>query len=296
MAGPEGEEDPFAHTRMTLGEHLGELRKRLVGGVAAIVLSFAAALLAGDHIVRLAIRPHAQAMGWLEEYWIEDAESKLAADPSLPRTTYFVTEDPADRRLLNFDRNLQWLRPAESFLFRLKVCLYASLVIGAPVLLWQMWKFVAAGLYEREKRLIRLYFPFSLVSFAAGVVFAFLVAVPYGMYFLNRGSIELGTPNISAQYFLGFESLLCLGFAVIFQLPLLMTFLAATGLMEPETMTRNRGYVVVVTAIVAAVLTPPDPLSMLIMGVPLYLLFELGVVSAKLAARRRRRAVQGALT
>ncbi|HED65656.1 MAG TPA: twin-arginine translocase subunit TatC [Planctomycetes bacterium] len=288
MNAGEPTDDPFAHTRMSLAEHLDELRSRLIKGLSAILVVFLVAWFFQDEVTRIMARPYTQAMGWLEEYYVQEAEEVLAEHPDRKRTEYFITDDPSDKRLRNFETRLVTIRPGESFLFVLKVCFYISLIVGSPVLLWQMWQFIAAGLYPKEKRAIVLYFPFSLLAFLSGILFGYFWIVPYGMYFLNRTvSIEVSTPSITVQYFLTFLTGLCLVFGLVFQLPLLMTFLASVGMLDPRTITKYRGHFVVGAFVVAAILTPPDPFTQAMMAVPLVILFEIGIWCAKAAARRR---------
>lgn len=282
--------DPFESTRMSLGEHLAELRSRLIKGLLAVMVAFGIGWWLQEDITRLVLRPYDRSMDMLEAYWIEEAEAILAADPDRPRTDFFLGSDPAERKLVGLDRRLQWIRPAEPFLFLLKICGYFALFAGAPVLLWQLWQFVAAGLYPKERRAVRGYFPVSVLLFLAGVSFGYFVMVPYAMYFLNRSvSLEFGAPNITVESFLAFLSTLCLGFGVIFQLPVLLTFLGGAGIVEPETFARYRGHFVVGAFVVSAVLTPPDPYTQSMMAIPLWVLFEIGIACARVAARRRRR-------
>ncbi len=286
------EEDPFAHTRMTLGEHLGELRTRLIRGLAAVAVAMLAAWIFRAPLIELATSPYDRAMDMLEEYRVEEAERILAENPERERTEFFVTADPNDKRLRSFQKKLIVIRPTENFVFVLKICLYAALIFGAPVLLWQMWQFIAAGLYVRERRAVRSYFPISVAAFGVGVVFGFLVVVPYGMYFLNRlVPMEVAEPNITAESFLTFLSSLCLAFGLVFQLPLVMTFLGRAGIVEPSSMARYRGHFIVCAFVLAAILTPPDPFTQLMMALPLGVLYEIGIWSAHVAARRHRPAV-----
>ena len=281
-------EDPFAHTRMSLAEHLEELRSRLIKGAGAIVVAFVVAWIFRDGVTALVTEPYDLAMGMLQEHYVAEAEELLAADPERPRTDLFLSEDPEDRRLRGVDPRLSSLKPGESFLFTLRICFYAALVFGAPVLLWQMWQFIAAGLFEKEKRAVRGYFPLSLIAFALGVAFGFRVIVPYGMYFLNKGpSIEVMTISITVHYFLTFLSGLCLIFGAVFQLPIVMTFLGSMGMVQPSTMSHYRGHFVVGAFVAAAILTPPDPFTQLMMALPLVVLYEVGILSARVAIRRR---------
>jgi len=280
--------DPFAGTRMTLGEHLDELRTRLFRGVVAIVVCFVVAYAFVGEVEAVAVRPFRQAMDMLHGAWVEEANTLLADHPGEPRTKYFLSEDPADDRLTGEPRGLKSLKPAESFLFKLRICLYAALVIGAPVLLWQMWQFIAAGLYEEERKRILTYFPFSMTCFVLGILFGYFLMIPYAIYFLNAdGAVVTGFPEISREYYLSFVSSLCLVFGALFQLPLVQTFLAGAGMVPPATMSHYRGHFIVGAFIVAALLTPPDPVTQLFLGIPLVLLYEAGIVSARLAVKRR---------
>jgi len=280
-------EDPFANTRMSLGAHLGELRTRLIRGVVAVLFAFAACWAWQAPLIEFAKRPHFVAMDMLESDWVEEMESRLDADPARARTEYFLTEDPEDGRIRGFDRSLQLIGPGEGFMFRLKICLYLALIFGAPVLLWQMWGFIAAGLYEKEKRGVRLYFPISLAAFLVGTGFGYFVMVPYAIYFLNQGSFDIGWPTFSAANYLKFFASLCLALGIVFQLPLVMTFLARTGVVEPATLASMRGHFIVGAFVFSAVLTPPDPFTQAMMGIPLICLYEVGILSSRIAARKR---------
>lgn len=290
-------DDPFAETRMSLGEHLAELRGRLFKGLLALGLAFAVAWTLRDHVVEFVLRPYDSAMGMLEEQLVDEAQALLAADPERARTEFFVTPDPADLRLLGFHSQALATKPGESFLFYLKVCLYAATFFGAPILLWQLWCFVGAGLYRHERRAITRFFPVSLLLFVAGVAFGFQVLVPYAMYFLNSDvSIEVIVPSIRLEDFLTFLSSLCLAMGAVFQLPVLMSFLAVTGLLDPETMARYRGHFIVAAFIVAAILTPPDPFTQSMLGAPMVILYEVGIWSSRAlvaGARKRRALAQG---
>ena len=282
------DEDPFEHTRMSLAEHLEELRSRLIKGVGAVVVAFVVAWIFRLDVAREITAPYHAAMDLLEAHYVAEAEGILADDPERARTDFFTTADPENQKLIGLDRRLSSIKPGESFLFFVRVSFYAALVFGAPVLLYQLWQFAAAGLYDREKRAVRAYFPLSLVAFAVGVLFGFFFIVPYGMYFLNKGtSIELMVPTITVEAYLHFLSSLCLTFGIVFQLPLVMAFLGGAGIVQPTTMSTYRGHFVVSAFVVAALLTPPDPFTQLMMALPLVILYEIGIVCARLTQKKR---------
>lgn len=288
----EPDEDPFRETRMSLGEHLEELRSRLFKGLAAIFVAFVLAWVFRDTIAELVLRPYDQAMAMLESHWVEQAEEILRAEPERPRTDLFQSADPTDQRLAGFDKRALATGAGESFFFVLKICLYFAVFIGSPVLLYQMWRFVSAGLYKGERRAVVRYFPVSLVLFVVGVLFGYFVMVPYAMYFLNRSvPLTLVVPDIKLESFLSFLSSLCLAFGAVFQLPVILTFLGVAGIVDPADMARYRSHFIVGAFVIAAILTPPDPFTQLLMGIPLIVLYEIGIWSARFALRSRPAAV-----
>jgi len=283
-AGPTAE-DPFASTRMTLGEHLDELRKRLIRGLLAVAVAFVVALYFNEEITEVILRPHRQCVERLNAYYLERARKIVDARPEL-REQYF---EPDGTFRFVIDARLTALSPTEPMWFVLKVAGYGALVAGAPVLLWQLWQFVAAGLYARERRWAHWFFPPALLLFASGVLFSYFVLVPVGMYYaLQSAPIELVKPDLRLEYTFGFLITLCLSMGLVFQLPILMTFLGLVGLVQAATMASLRGYFVIAAFALGAILTPgPDPFSQVAMAAPMILLYEVGIVGARLAGRPR---------
>ncbi len=214
----------------------------------------------------------------------------LEADPDRPQwTEFFESGSTIDRPVLrDFKKRVSFIGSFEGFVYQLKICFYAALVLGAPILLWQMWQFVAAGLYEKERRAIMRYFPLSLGAFGIGIAFGFLVIVPQGLYYINQTvSLEFGIPNTSGAAFLSFLSSLCLAFGFIFQLPLVLTFLGSVGLVDYRTLAKYRGEFLIGAFVLAAFMTPPEPFTQVMMGLPMVILYECGILGARLAGRRR---------
>ncbi len=281
-------DDPFEGTRMSLGAHLEELRSRLFKGVLAVLVAFCFAWAFQERIADIVLQPFDRATGMLEEHFVAEAQKILEADPERARTDFFVTNDPEDVRLRGFERRAQAIGVGEGFFFLLKICLYFAVFLGSPVLLWQMWQFIAAGLYPKERRAVGGTFPISLGLFLTGILFGYFVMVPYAMYYLNKMvPLDRVLPSITIESFLGFISGLCLAFGIVFQLPLVLSFLALTGILSPADMAKYRGHFIVGAFIVAAILTPPDPFTQLMMGVPMILLYEIGILAARLLLRRR---------
>src|SRR5262245_4071080 len=246
-------DDPFAHTRMTLGEHLGELRKRLIRGILAVVVAFVVALYYNEPITEIVVRPFRQTVERLNEHYREEALALVQQNPEL-HDEYF---EPDGTLRMRIEKRLEALSPTESMWFVLKLAGYFALFIGSPVLLWQMWQFVAAGLYTREKRWVVYFFPPALVLFVLGALFSYFLLVPYGMYYTMQSvPIELVKPSIRLEDYFSFLTTLCLGMGLVFQLPMLMTFVGLVGIIGAQTFARLRGYFIVLAFFLSAILTP----------------------------------------
>ncbi len=291
MAEPEAD-DPFAHTRMTLGEHLAELRKRLIRGGLTLVVAFVVALYFRVPITQIIGEPYRQVVVRLNEHYREQAEERVTKHPE-ERDRYFEPDGTFRRQI---DERLEVLSPTEGMWFTLKVCGYFALVVASPVLLWQLWQFVAAGLYEREKRWARRLFAPAVLLFALGVLFSYFLLVPYGLFYLLKGlPIDLVKPSIRLEFYFSFLTTLTLSMGLVFQLPMLMTMLAAVGIVEPGSFGRLRGHFAIGAFVLAAILTPgPDVFSQVAMALPMLLLYEIGILGARLGARRRAAATQSA--
>ena len=274
---------------MSLGDHLEELRKRLFRGVVAVVVVFFAAYAFRVDLRGFMELPLKQAVGHLNEDLVELRNDELAEDPSIPRGLYFRTLEDGSEVLVEPVRSRpQVTGPFENFLVDLKVSVYAALFVGGPYLLWQLWGFIAAGLYPKERRLVLSYFPSSILLFVVGVMFAFLMMVPWGIYFLNGGSSLLtGRPDFKANEYLSFLSSLCFGLGIVFQVPIVMTACARVGLVEVKTLAKMRAHFLFGAFVIAAVFTPPDPYTQVMMAGPMVLLYEVGIMTSRLAVKRR---------
>jgi sec-independent protein translocase protein TatC len=182
---------------------------------------------------------------------------------------------------------LVFIAPTEAFFVNLKVAFYAGLFLSVPLLLFQVWKFVAPGLYAHERRYS---FPFLIVStilFVIGAIFAYLVILPIALHFLIAQGGELWHPNITLSNYLSFCLRLILAAGLIFEFPVLMYFLAKVGVVTPEFLIKNRKYAVLAAFVISAILTPPDVFSQVLLAVPLFLLFEVSIFVAKRVASGR---------
>jgi len=283
--------DPFEHTRMTLGEHLEELRKRLFYSVLALSIAFGFAWWFKEDVSVWILKPWTDAVARINDDLRADADKNLAAHPELKRSQFYVSDDPADRELRHqIDPRPSAFSIGEPFFFALNNSIYFACFVAGPFVLWQIWMFISAGLYKHEKRAVLKYFPFSVILFLVGVWFCYQFVIPTGMYFLattlplDQLKVQLGLD----QYF-SFLSTMCLAMGAVFQLPIVMVFFARIGLIDPKTYGKYRGHFLVGALFVAGVVTPgPDYYSQILMTIPMYCLYELGILIARFGARPRK--------
>ena len=181
----------------------------------------------------------------------------------------------------------------EAFFAEVKVALFAALMIGFPFFATQMWKFVAPGLYAKEKKAL---LPFLLLTpffFIGGAAFAYFVAMPWALHFLLSFQGDVGGIQREALpgvgNYLSFCTRFLFGFGVAFLTPILLMILERAGIVTLQQLTKSRRYALVASAAISAVLTPPDAVSMLLLLVPLYSLYELAIIAIRLTHWRRGR-------
>lgn len=182
---------------------------------------------------------------------------------------------------------------AEGLFFKFKVALVAGVILAAPVIIWQIWRFVVPALYPNEKRYVLRLVPISIVLFAGGVVLGYYTIFPILVYVLINLAAEF-TPLINVSQYLSFTLSFLIPFGLMFEFPVVIYFLAQIGVVKPELLISKRKYAIVIIIILAAVLTPgPDPISQLIMAAPMLILYEAGIIVSKLVVRKKRnRAVE----
>lgn len=242
--------------RMTLGEHLEDLRTRLFYCVIGLVLAMILTLSLGGYI-----------LDWLRLPFVH------AMHDALPGK----------------DDSLKVFEITGAFSMYLRVALYAGLVLSSPWILYQLWMFIGAGLYKNEKRYVHMAVPFSAGLFLAGAAFAVRLSVPAIVFFLKFGQRFGIEPIITLEDYISFMIKLVLAFGVVFQMPLVVLVLAKVGLVDMKKLSHYRRHVVVACAAIAAILAPPDPGSMFLMLLPMWLLYEAGIGLSWLLIFRRRR-------
>lgn len=191
---------------------------------------------------------------------------------------------PAIREIGEFD-TLATMNVTEAFMVYFKVCLLCGLVLGSPWIFYQIWAFIAAGLYPHEKKLVNVYLPVSLGLFLAGVFMCQIVVIPRAIEALLWFNEWIGLkPDLRLNEWLGFAIMLPVVFGVSFQTPLVMVLLGRLGIMSAKTFRDYRRIAWFVLAIFAAVITPtPDAVTMLLLWVPIGLLYELGIFLVAMA-------------
>lgn len=168
------------------------------------------------------------------------------------------------------------------------MALVAGVVLASPVLFWQFWRFVAPGLYRHEKKVILPFVVFSTLFFLGGAAFGYSVVFPPAFRFLVGYSTDYLTPMPAVNEYFSLAIRLLIAFGVVFELPILMVFLAKIGLVDSAFLRRNRKYAVLLNFVIAAILTPtPDVVNQLLMAVPLVVLYEISVVAVYFFGRRR---------
>jgi sec-independent protein translocase protein TatC len=181
---------------------------------------------------------------------------------------------------VQIDQSLVSLAPLETLTIFFMVCLVAGLVLASPWVFYQIWAFVAAGLYRHERSYVTKYLPFSLGLFLAGVFLCFLFVLPITLKFLLQFNVWLGVaPTLRLSDWMGFATILPLVFGISFQTPLVMLFLEKIGIFKAEDYRAKRKFAILIITITAAVITPgQDPFSMILLAIPMILLYELGIL------------------
>ncbi|RLB76158.1 MAG: twin-arginine translocase subunit TatC [Deltaproteobacteria bacterium] len=174
----------------------------------------------------------------------------------------------------------------EAFFTYLKVAFLSGIILAAPVIFYQFWMFVAPGLYDKEKRLMTPIVLLSTVFFVGGAFFGYFIVFPYGFKFFLGFASEIIQPLPSMREYLGFASKLLLAFGLVFELPLIITFLARLGIVSVTFLKKNRKYALLLFFIGAAILTPPDVVTQIMMAFPLILLYEISIIGARIFGKK----------
>lgn len=241
----------YNQERSTFGEHLDELRTRVIYCVVAIIICFTVCWIFKSSILAIAKRPHIMAMG-----------------------------------KFGLSSNLQVLSYQEGFYAYIKLCFISALFAAYPVLMYQAWRFVGPGLYKKERSCFLIFLLFSLLAFTAGIMFGYLFLIPIGLQFLI-GVLGSGiAPIITMGQYISFVFLLTIALGFVFQLPLIILLVTRLGLLNANDFVSWRKYAVLITFIISAIITPPDPFTQIMSAMPMIALYETGILIANPTKRR----------
>lgn len=233
--------------------HLVELRKRLAISVGSLIVMFFVMFYFHEPILNWMVTP-------LNDALIEVGKKSVHAADGMVTTS----------------------QVGGAFFVALKVSFFAAIIGALPIVLAQIWMFIAPGLYANEKKMLIPFIFGGTIMFAVGVMFAYYVVIPFGFDFLiTFGSFKF-TPLINIEDYVGFFTKIMFGFGIAFELPVFAYFLALLGLVDDRQMTAFFKYAIVLIFIVAALLTPPDVLTQLLMAVPLIILYGFSILIVKM--------------
>ena len=261
-------------------QHLGELRKRLIFcGVAVIVGMMISYFLYDALILDLLRAPL-------------DALTGKEGNPFAVGNPLLTFLKSSNNRLAELDLDLHYIGPLEAFLVKLKVSFYAGFVLASPVVFYQVWKFMSVGLKEKERRAFLFYFPISILLFLAGILLAYFVMLPTGLYFLIAVAGSSLKPMLTISQYTSLIVSLSLVFGIVFELPLVVLFLTKIGIVTPVLLAEKRKYAFVLIFVASALFTPPDVFTQLMMGIPGVALYEVSIWLSKVVSRRQKRAAE----
>ena len=245
----------------TFVEHLSELRSRLIKAIIFLFLFFVVCYFFAEEIYGFLVEPYARA----------------------------VRDDEVNRRLI-------FTALHETFITYLKVAFFAAIFTSSPIVLTQIWKFIAPGLYKNEIKALLPYLIATPTLFLLGGLFVYYLVMPLAIKFFLTFESSAGVNNLPIQLeakvneYLSLIMRLIFAFGISFQLPVLLSLLARVGFIDSDYLKKRRKYVIIIIFIVAAILTPPDPITQIGLGIPQLILYELSILSVKIIEKKKRNA------
>jgi len=242
-------------------EHLTELRSRLVKSIVYLFAFFIVCYFFAENIYSFLVAPYADA----------------------------VKDDGLNRRMI-------FTALHETFITYLKVAFFAAMFVTSPIILTQIWKFVAPGLYKNEKKALLPYLIATPTLFLFGGMLVYYLIMPLAIKFFLTFETSAQLSNLPIQLeakvneYLSLIMRLIFAFGISFQLPVLLSLLARVGFIDSEYLKKRRKYVIVIIFAVAAILTPPDPITQIGLGIPLLILYELSILSVRLIEKKKNNA------
>ena len=284
MRALDDEESELEASRAPLLEHLTELRTRLIICVAAVFVAFLVCFWFAQPIYLFLLEPYAAA-----------AALFAAKDTAAHGPLDLVLGLTGVRALPPLEQELSFVftAPLEFFFTKLKLAGFGAVVVSFPIIAWQLYRFVAPGLYRRERK---AFLPFMLaapVLFLLGSALVYFVMLPFIVWFSLSQQIDSGVINVAllpkVSDYLSLVTTLLLAFGLSFQLPVVVALMGLAGLVSAQTLAQGRRFAIVGVVVLAAVVTPPDPISQLMLAIPLVLLYEASIWCVRLIELRRKR-------
>ena len=235
--------------KLPFTSHLEELRKRLITVAIAVGVGFVAAFGFKEHLFKILVQPLINVM----------KEGETLIYTGLP----------------------------EAFFTYLKVAFLTGLMVASPIILYQFWMFVAPGLYKNERRMMMPIVLLSSFFFIGGALFGYYVVFPWGFKFFMGFATETIRPLPSMKEYFGVSAKLLLAFGLVFELPLVLTFMAKLGIVSVDFLKKNRKYALLLFFAGAAILTPPDVITQILMALPLMVLYEISIIGAKIFGKKK---------
>ena len=284
MTRPEDEEADIESSRAPLLEHLTELRGRLLVCVAAFILGFILCFAFAGPLYVFLVKPFAAASALYEA-----SGGKGVSPFDLILVTAGIQPLPEGASNVG----LISTAPLEFLITKIKLAAFGAIVITFPILAWQLYGFVAPGLYRNERK---AFLPFLLAApilFLIGTAMVYFIMLPFVMSFSLGQQIATAEVSVTLMTrvsdYLNLVTALLLAFGLCFQLPVVMTLLGLAGIVNADMLASGRKYAVVAIFVVADCVTPPDPISQVMLGLPLLILYEISIWCVRLIETRRRR-------
>ena len=225
---------------MGLWSHMEELRVRLIRAAMTIFVLFVIALALSKYILNILKEPLKAAL-------------------------------PSNMEALHFTG------PMDVFMVNIQIAILASIIIGAPAWLYHFWKFLEPALHAKERKYVLPFIGASVLCFLSGILFSYFFMLPVALKYLVGIGLEVASPIITVTDYVSLVTVIMLGFGLVFETPVLLVLLALLDLVSAETLAAQRRVMFVIILIIAAIITPPDPISMLGMAIPCYLMYELSI-------------------
>lgn len=336
---------------MSLGDHLEELRTRLILAISGLFVGLVVCMFFGSFLIDLLLIPYdnailsikkdekpvsfdpseryvinlvpyenamvmlknddkSESFGALDLFtfnltpYEKVADTDKSKDSPKKKSTKAIDKQSPDRPSGDFiayltpyqaekSKKLTTISPSEGFMVYLKTSMIFGLLLSSPWVFWQIWAFVASGLYMKEKKFAHAVAPASAILFVSGSIFFMTIIAPLTMKFFMGFDSFLGfTSQFRPLDYINMILMLTMVFGLAFQMPILIVFAERMGLVTTEMLTKNRKFVVLGLVVASALMTPPDVVSQIGLAMPLYLLYEISIMTCKIIKKRKEKAVE----